>query len=285
MRVAAAEVWSFPIPLTLVLILTAWLYFRGWLCLRKTTPKLVRFPHLVTFVAGCITVWVATGSPLAALDHKLLSAHMIQHILLMAVAAPLILISSPVRPLLRGLPKGVAQRIPPESFRSLPLRGVGRTLTHPAFCWFAATVTVIGWHVPALFELGLHSDRWHAFRQLTFFAAGLLFWWPVIPSWRNVSRTHGWSSPLYLFLATLPCDALSAFLTFCDRVVYRSYMDVRGPLSISPLQDQEWAGVLMWVFVTFIYMTPAVLITVRILSPRRLRLDRDLASAGVSPSG
>jgi len=75
--------------------------------------------------------------------------------------------------------------------------------------------------------------------------------------------------PLYLFLATLPCDALSAFLTFCGRVVYPHYLSMPRLFDISALGDQECAGALMWVWVTFVYLAPAVVITIRTLSPRR----------------
>jgi putative membrane protein len=72
---------------------------------------------------------------------------------------------------------------------------------------------------------------------------------------------------LYLFLATLPCDALSAFLAFCDRVVYSSYLTAPRLFNISPLQDQQCAGALMWTCATFIYLIPAVVVTIQILSP------------------
>jgi cytochrome c oxidase assembly factor CtaG len=135
------------------------------------------------------------------------------------------------------------------------------------FCWFAGTVTVIAWHLPSLFALGRHSASWHEAESASFLAAGFLFWWPVIRPWPSASHTAGWSVPLYLFLATLPCDALSAFLTFCGRVVYPAYLSATPPFRISALQDQEWAGVIMWVSVTFIYMVPALVLTVRLLSP------------------
>jgi cytochrome c oxidase assembly factor CtaG len=73
---------------------------------------------------------------------------------------------------------------------------------------------------------------------------------------------------LYLFLATLPCDALSAFLTFCGRVVYPHYLHAHPPFDISPLADQEFAGALMWVWVTFAYLVPAAVVTIQMLSPR-----------------
>ncbi len=81
-----------------------------------------------------------------------------------------------------------------------------------------------------------------------------------------------WGVPLYLFLATLPCDALSAFLTFCGRVVYPHYLSAHRLFDISPLGDQECAGALMWVWVTFAYLIPAAAITIQLLSPQgRLR--------------
>jgi cytochrome c oxidase assembly factor CtaG len=105
--------------------------------------------------------------------------------------------------------------------------------------------------------------EWHGVEHASFFVAGLLFWWPVIQVWQS------WSVPLYLFLATLPCDALSAFLTFCGRVVYPHYLNAPRVFDISPLADQESAGALMWVWVTFAYLIPAAVVTVQMLSPQR----------------
>jgi cytochrome c oxidase assembly factor CtaG len=120
---------------------------------------------------------------------------------------------------------------------------------------------VILWHVPVLFDLGLRSRYWHVFEQASFFGAGILFWWPVI-----VPGVANWSIPLYLFLGTLPCDALSAFLAFCWHVVYRQYASGHGFFRLSPLEDQALAGALMWVTVTFAYMVPALVVTTRLLA-------------------
>jgi putative membrane protein len=203
--------------------------------------------RLTAFIGGVLLLWAVMGSPLAALDHQLLTFHMLQHLVLMTVAAPLILL---------GLPGRVIGRV--------------RWRAHPVFCWLASTVTVIGWHIPALFALGMRSERWHLAEHACFFAAGLLFWWPVVQPWPSRAAWPRWSVPLYLFLATLPCDALSAFLTFCDRVVYPHYLHVHGLFDISPLGDQEIAGALMWFWVTFAYLAPAAAITIRLLSPQRL---------------
>jgi cytochrome c oxidase assembly factor CtaG len=89
--------------------------------------------------------------------------------------------------------------------------------------------------------------------------------------WPSIARWPRWGIPLYLFFATLPCDVLSAFLAFCDRVVYSSYLTAPRLFHISPLQDQQCAAALMWVCATFVYLVPAVVTTIRLLSPPRTR--------------
>jgi len=174
--------------------------------------------------------------PLAHLDHYLLTAHMLQHLLLMLVTAPLIVLG-----------------IGPVAFPEPP----------PAICWLAGSATVIVWHIPAIFELALRSPAWHVFEQASFVIAGILFWRPVVGG-------SGWLVPVYLFLATLPCDALSAFLAFCGRVVYPHYLGGHaGKFGLSAIDDQELAGALMWFAVTFAYLIPALLLTSRLLSLER----------------
>jgi len=254
---------SLSLPVTLSLVLLALVYTRGWYQLRTALPTVIPTWRLGVFVAGLLSVWIAIGSPLADGDHERLSIHMVQHLLLMAAGAPLILLGAPVLPLRYGFPKfgcGVLATL----LGSSPVRTVGHALTHPAIGWLAGIGTVIVWHVPAAFELGMRSYAWHETQRATFMAAGLLFWWPVIEPQPGVSSGSRWFVPLYLFLGTLPCDALSAFLTFSDRVVYETYLS-RSHLDLSPLRDQEAAGALMWVWVTFIYLIPAVVVTMQIL--------------------
>ena len=132
-----------------------------------------------------------------------------------------------------------------------------------AVCWLAGTFTVIFWHIPAIFEVALQSRFWHGFEQASFLMAGILFWRPVIGG-------SGWWAPIYLFLATLPCDALSAFLAFCGHVVYPSYLSGHaGMFGLSPLDDQALAGAFMWVTVTFAYLIPALVLTARLVSGGR----------------
>src|SRR6202171_4535043 len=131
---------------TVILVLLAFVYSRGWFRLRRASP--ISFPpwRATAFVAGLFSVWIALGSPLAELDHQLLTVHMMKHLVLMTVGAPLILLGAPAMPLLRGLPKWfmrlsllVLSRTPPS---------LGHYLSNPIFCWLAGTSAVIAWHIP-----------------------------------------------------------------------------------------------------------------------------------------
>jgi putative membrane protein len=265
-----------PTPVELVLIGLALVYLRGWLRLRSSLPDVISVWQFAAFMGGVVALWASVGSPLASMDHRLLTAHMAQHLLLMTVAAPLILLGAPAITLLHGLPHRFINSILGRFLRWGPVDGLGSIVSHPVFCWLAATGAVIGWHIPALFELGMKSGGWHAFEHASFFAAGLLFWWPVVQPWPSLASWSRWGIPVYLFLATLPCDALSAFLTFCGRVVYPHYGSASSVFDISPLVDQETAGALMWVWVTLIYLAPAVVVTIRMLSPQRRALNAEV---------
>jgi putative membrane protein len=203
------------------------------------------------------------------MDEELLSAHMVQHLLLSVVAAPLILLGAPALPLLYGVPRRFGlHRGVSSPFRSASVRALGRVLAQPTVCWIVAMSVFIGWHTPSLFQLGLRSEGWHAIEHASFLGSGLLFWWPVVQPWPSAPKWPRWSVPLYLFAATLPCDGLSAFLAFSDRVVYPAYLAAPRHFGLSALQDQEGAGALMWLCVTIAYMVPAAIVTTGLLSPR-----------------
>jgi putative membrane protein len=254
--------WSLPLVTTSVLVITAFLYLRGWLRLRSDFPDIIPTWRLVAFMSGLFSVWTAVASPVAALDHRSLTLHMVKHLLLMTVAAPLVLAGQPILPLLRLFPKHFIQ----SDVLVNPARWLRRCL-HSGFCWLAATAIVIGWHLPIAFQLGMRSRWVHNLEDTCFLLGGLLFWWPVVQSSPSAPRSPRWSMALYLFLATLPCDLLSAFLVFYNRLVYPFYLSTPQLFKMAPLQDQECAGALMWVWVTFGYLIPAVVITLRILSP------------------
>jgi putative membrane protein len=265
------------LPIALILLaFIAWVYMRGWLRLRATSSTAVPVGRAGSFLLGLLLIWIAMASPVAVLDHELLTVHMIQHLLLMTLASPLIMLGAPVLTLLHGLPR---QSVP--AIAGSPLWRVverfGRAITQPTVCWLAAAATLVMWHVPALFTLGLQSGTWHAVEQASFLGSGLLFWWPVVRPWPSDSRTAEWSIVLYLFLATLPCDILSAFLVFSERVAYPMYLSTSRHFGLSVLADQECAGALMWTCVTIVYLAAGTILSTQLLTVQSFPADRRVA--------
>ena len=237
------------ITLTLVSVLAGAVYLRGWLH-RSSIPAW----RAGSFFVGLLAMWIAVVSPIASLDSHMLTAHMVQHLLLMTIAPPLIWLGDPLmvaRPTRRLFPKRL-----------------GRMLGHPVFCWIAAAAALIAWHVPAIFQLGMHSTIWHYIEHASFLTTGLLFWWPVIQPRPSVALWPRWSMLLYLFLATLPCDVLSGLLVFSDRVAYPMHLSMPPRAGLSALEDQQCAGALMWTCVTVVFLVAGTILSVQMLSPR-----------------
>ena len=261
--------WVFLLAITSSLMVVAWIYLRGWHALRSAFPNLISGWRLTAFMSGLVLVWIAVLSPLATFDHQLLTIHMLKHLLLMTVTAPLILAGAPMFTLVCGLPKFFIKSYPP--LNSLAARWLERCFRHTSLCWLAGTAAVIGWHLPGAFQLAMRSSGMHIFQDLSFLVAGLSFWWPIVQAPPRTAMSPRWSMALYLFLATLPCDVLSAFLVFCNRLVYPFYLSTPHRFNVLPIADQECAGALMWVWVTFAYLIPAVAMTMQLLSPADLQ--------------
>jgi putative membrane protein len=243
------------------------IYMGGWRRMLGVSASVIPAWRAASFLFGMSLVWGALGSPLVAYDHDLLTVHMIQHLLLMTFAPALILLGEPLLALWHGLPRFAQAFYDHEPRRPLAQR-FGWALSRPALCWIVSASTLMGWHLPALFTLGMHSQVWHSVEQASFLGAGFLFWLPVIQPWPGVSMGPQWATLLYLFLATLPCDILSGFLVFSDRVVYPVYFSMPRHFGFSVLEDQQCAAALMWACVTLAYLVPAAILSTQLLSPR-----------------
>ncbi|HTA31061.1 MAG TPA: cytochrome c oxidase assembly protein [Candidatus Cybelea sp.] len=266
---AVLSSWSFDPKIALAMAASLILYVRGWPILHRSLPK--RFPawRFFAFAGGLAALWLAIASPLDAFSGFLLSAHMVQHLLLMSVVPPLILLGSPLLPLLRGLPRKFA-RDGVGPFLVWPaLRRVGNRITHPVTCWIVMAVTLCAWHTPAAFDLALRSGAWHKVEHACFLGASLLFWWPVVRPFPSRPHWPLWSVPLYLLGADLVNTGLSAILTFSDRVLYQPYLEAPRLFGTTALGDQTCAGVIMWVPGSLVFLIPAAFIAIQYLSPGR----------------
>src|SRR6266705_1941627 len=259
--------WIFPVSLTLTLLLAASVYL-GWrISARAVSAVAIPAWKASSVLLGLVLVWMAWGSPLAAYDHSLLTVHMIKHLLLVTFAPPLILLGEPMK-VFWGMTPLLARSTLRRVWHQPLVQRLARIVTSLVLCWTASALTLIAWHVPTLFALGVRSEIGHTVEQAMFFGTGLLFLWPVIQPWATASTGPRWSLLLYLFLATLPCDILSGFLVFSDRVVYPVYFSTPRLFGVAVLEDQHCAAALMWTCVTLVYLVPAAIISSKLLAPR-----------------
>jgi len=262
---AIFDEWSPPAFLTVMVLLSAIVYVRGWIAIRKTRPAQFSAGRLAFFLLGLATLWLAIGSPMDGFADALLSAHMVEHLLLMSFVPPLLLLGSPQVPLLRGLPHMFTAHLIGPLFRMKALRTLGRFLTRPLVAWIAMNLIFLGWHVPAAYDFALEHERWHDFEHICFLVASILFWWPLIRPWPTSAQYPGWIMLPYLVGADIVNTALTAFLAFCGRPVYGYYAEQPNPFHVSLMGDQVTGAVIMWVIGSLVFLIPAVVITIRLL--------------------
>jgi cytochrome c oxidase assembly factor CtaG/uncharacterized membrane protein (UPF0136 family) len=267
---AALASWSVPPGLALLLLATGVVYLQGWRRLHRIRPS--RFParRLVAFQSGLAVVAIAIASPLDAFGALLLSAHMLQHLLLLVVAPALLLLGAPDAALEMGLPRALVREAIAPLRSAPPVRSVSRFLERPDVGLAAMALAMWGWHVPAAYELALRFPAWHEVEHASFLSAGILFWFPVLRPWPGRPFLQGGMRPLYLLAGDLANTALAAVLTFSDRVLYPTYADAPRLFGVSALSDQSLAGVLMWVPGSLVFLAPAAVMTARWLAPERL---------------
>jgi cytochrome c oxidase assembly factor CtaG len=259
--------WVGPLAAVVGLKAGAVIYTAGWRRCRRRMPGRFAGSQLAAYLGGLVSLWAAIASPLDRAADRLLSAHMVQHILLLTVAPALLLLSDPLLPLLRGLPEVLRRTIAPFFLRGT-LRRAGRALTHPLVALLLSSVILWSWHLPGLFQLALRVPAVHLVEHASFFASGLLFWYPVVQPWPGRPRWPSGAMIPYLLTADVLNTVLAAVLTFSDRVLYPLYEMQRGA-EAAALDDQVLAGVIMWVPMSLAYLIPAALLTIRLLSPAR----------------
>jgi putative membrane protein len=262
--------WSFPVWLTVSVSLSAFVYLRGYLAIRKTRSTLFTGARLASFLAGLILLWLALGPPMDDFADALLSAHMVEHLLLMSAVPPLLLYGLPVVPMLRGLPVPFRTYVVSPLLRLSSLRAFGRWIVNPVVAWITMNLTFLVWHIPSAYDAALRNEVWHVVEHLCFLATSLLFWWCILRPWPTAANRPNWGILIYLISADLVNTLLSAFLAFCNRPVYSYYADRANAFGVSPLEDQVLGAAIMWVIGSLAFLIPALVITVDLLRPSHL---------------
>lgn len=262
--------WPWDPWLLAVLVASGALYARGWRLLHERDAERWHAGRLAAFVGGLAAVYLALASPIETFASLLLQVHMVQHLLLMLVAPPLVWLAWPLLPMLRGLPREVRRVWMAPILRSRRVRSIFGSITHPLVAWPIFVAMTWLWHVPRNYELALSSPTWHFVEHACFAAAGLLFWYPVVRPYPSRPRFSRWLLLPYLILADMQNTVLAAWFCFAG-VIYPHYAAVPRVAGVTALADQQVAGVIMWVPGSIALLVPAVVIGVSLLSGAKSR--------------
>ena len=243
---AIARAWTFEPLVVVPLVVACAVYAIGvrrlWRAADRGRGLSVR--EVAAFVAGCAAIVAALVSPLDAMSETLLSAHMVQHELLMIVAPPLIVLGAPALACLWALPSAPRKALA-DSIRRSRASAAWAAITAPALVWLLHACALWIWHVPRLYQLALENDAIHALEHGCFFGTAMLFWWGLLRG--RYGRLGYGSAVVYVFATALHSGLLALLLTVSPRALYPFYSTTTAAWGVTPLEDQQLAGLIMWV--------------------------------------
>ena len=251
--------WSFEPAVVSGIALMSWLYVRGVRALwrRAGRGRGVAPWRAGCYAAGMLALAVALISPVDGVSAALFSVHMVQHLLLVMIAAPLLVLGQPHVALLWGLPRS-ARRSVAHAWRRAPrLRAAWRLASRPAAAWALHTAALWVWHAPRLYEAAVRQEGVHALEHASFLLTALLFWWVL--AGHGARRRLGFGAAvLYLFTASMQSVVLGALLALSRQPWYQVHFGTTAPWGLSPLEDQRLAGLIMWVPAGLVYIAALI---------------------------
>jgi cytochrome c oxidase assembly factor CtaG len=248
-----ARAWAFEPVVVASLALSGVLYIVGVrrLWRESAAGRGVRKWEAWCYAGGWLALFVALVSPLHPWGRVLFSAHMTQHEVLMLVAAPLVVLGRPVVAFLWALPVGWA-RAAGNWAKAAWWQKCWRVLTNPLVAWAVHAVALWAWHVPALFQATLQSEWVHTAQHLSFLVSALLFWWAL------VHGRQGWmgygAATLYVFTTSIHSGLLGVLITLAHAVWYPAYGGLAASWGLTPLEDQQLGGLIMWIPAGLVYI-------------------------------
>jgi cytochrome c oxidase assembly factor CtaG len=240
--------WSFEPLVIISLIITALLFVIG---LYRLKGRSIRAWEALCFAGGWLALFIALVSPVHAWGRVLFSAHMSQHEILMLVAAPLLVLGRPLIAFLWALPLSWSRRLG-NLGKITWINRVWQGLTIPLVAWLLHAIALWTWHIPAFFDATLHSETVHTLQHLSFLLSALLFWWALIHGPQG-AMGYG-AAVLYVFTTSIHSGALGALITVAGSVWYPSYAGLTASWGLTPLEDQQLGGLIMWIPAGLVYV-------------------------------
>jgi cytochrome c oxidase assembly factor CtaG len=249
--------WSFEPAVIALLLLSGALYFRGVRAVwkRAGAGHGIRSWESAAFLAGWVALAISLMSPLHRLGGVLFTAHMAQHELLMVVAAPLLVLGRPIIPFLWALPTSW-RRVAGEWAALALVRSVWLLLSIPVVAWVLHAAAIWLWHAPSLYQAALRSELVHTVQHVSFLGTGVLFWWALLHG--REGRAGRPASVIYLFTTAVHTSLLGVLLTFSSRLWYPLYQTGTMPWGLTPIEDQQLAGLIMWIPAGAAYLIAAL---------------------------
>ncbi len=233
---------------------------------QRGSGRLVAPWRSVAYLSGLVVLSIALMSPIDVLSGQFFFMHMIQHLLLVMIAPPLLLIADPMPIMMWGLPSGLRLEVgrwlrPDSTFR----RAV-RSLTTPGLVWLYFITVLLGWHDPRVYNLTLESEWVHDLEHLTFFITAMLFWWHVTGAAPRIHRRLPPGVRIGYTLSVVPPNALTGIaIAFASEPIYAYYTTVPRLGEMTALQDQMLGGVIMWIPGSMMYIIAALILIARII--------------------
>ena len=245
-------VWTFDPWIVTPVVGFGALFIAGSLVLRRRGTRLQgRGLHMVLFCAGWISLAGSLISPLHWLGEHLFTFHMIEHEIIMAVSAPLLVLANPVGPVLWSLPRAIRVAVGRAMCQSV-VRSTWRWLSEGSHATVIHGIAIWVWHAPLLFDAAVSDIAIHRLQHVSFFFSAVLFWWSVFR--RSETGAAAW----HVFITMLHTSVLGALMALAPRVLYGAQTATSSAWGLTPLEDQQLAGVIMWVPAGTIYSAAAL---------------------------
>lgn len=266
---AALTSWDWRFEVFLVLAFSATLYAVGWWRLRRRSASRASrsrwqakaYWRPLAYLGGLFILGIALMSPIDVLASQLFTMHMVQHVLLVMVVPPLLLLANPLPFSLWGLPDGLRLRAGGLLGREAAFRQVLKKTTGAGMVWMAFVIIYWGWHDPTAYDLALRNQWVHDLEHITFFVVSVLFWWHAVGAGPRVHRPMSQGVRFFYLLSAVPIGMVAGLaITFATEPIYSHYEAMPRLWGLSVMDDQQIAGIIMWVIGSMMFMIAALII-------------------------
>ncbi|HAJ05556.1 MAG TPA: hypothetical protein DCL76_03255 [Chloroflexi bacterium] len=275
--------WEWRFDVVLIVAIMCYVYVCGFIRISSlsnarnlsTKKDSWLYWRLISYLIGLLCIVVALVSPLEVLAGQLFFMHMIQHMLLVMFAAPLLLIANPFPVFLWGLPVMLRRKVSRLFVTDSQFRKLLAKITSPGVTWIIFVVIYIGWHDPGLYDLALTYSVVHDIEHISFFVASLLFWWHVTAAAPRIHHTLKYSRRVVYLLVTVPVNMIAGvFITFSREPIYQHYVDVQRPWSLTVMQDQMIGGIIMWIPGSMMLIIGVIVLVIRMMNSEEGSINR-----------